>query len=212
MTASPAWLAAIEALLNRGVHASMQATALARRLGGTALRLDIEGMASIRISVLGGRLSLIGAGPLDSQAGEPGARAVADATIAGSPLALLRLAEGSASRGAGVSVSGDAEIANSYRELLVLARPDFEEELSRLIGDVPARRLSQFAARTVEWAVRARRTAGENIAEYLQEESRDLVNKPELDEFLQGVDMVRETADRVDARIARLEQRLKGRA
>jgi ubiquinone biosynthesis protein UbiJ len=212
MTATPAWLAAFEALLNRGVQASMQATALARRLGGTALRLEIEGMASIRVSVLGGRLSLSGAGPLDSQAGEPGARAAADATIAGSPLALLRLAGGSASRGAGVSVSGDAEIANSYRELLALARPDFEEELSRLIGDVPARALSQFAARTVEWAVRARRTAGENIAEYLQEESRDLVNKPELDEFLQGVDMVRETADRVDARIARLEQRLKGRA
>jgi ubiquinone biosynthesis protein UbiJ len=212
MTATPAWLAAFEALLNRGVQASMQATALARRLGGTALRLEIEGMASIGVSVLGGRLSLIGAGPLDSQAGEPGARAAADATIAGSPLALLRLAGGSASRGAGVSVSGDAEIANSYRELLALARPDFEEELSRLIGDVPARALSQFAARTVEWAVRARRTAGENIAEYLQEESRDLVNKPELDEFLQGVDMVRETADRVDARIARLEQRLKGRA
>jgi ubiquinone biosynthesis protein UbiJ len=211
MTATPAWLAAFEALLNRGVQASMQATALARRLGGTALRLEIEGMASIRVSVLGGRLSLIGAGPLDSPAGEPGARA-ADATIAGSPLALLRLAGGSASRGAGVSVSGDAEIANSYGEILALARPDFEEELSRLIGDVPARALSQFAARTVEWAVRARRTAGENIAEYLQEESRDLVNKPELDEFLQGVDMVRETADRVDARIARLEQRLKGRA
>jgi ubiquinone biosynthesis protein UbiJ len=212
MTATPAWLAAFEALLNRGVQASMQATALARRLGGTALRLDIEGMASIRISVLGGRLSLIGAGPLDSQADEPGAHAAADASIAGSPLALLRLAGGSAPRGAGVSVSGDAEIANSYRELLGLARPDFEEELSRLIGDVPARALSQFAAKTVEWAVRARRTAGENIAEYLQEESRDLVNKPELDEFLQGVDMVRETADRVDARIARLEQRLKGRA
>lgn len=218
MTATPAWLAAFEALLNRGVQASMQATALARRLGGTALRLDIEGMASIRISVLGGRLSLIGAGPPDSQAGEPGAHAAADATIAGSPLALLRLAGGSASRGAGVSggagvsVRGDAEIANSYRELLALARPDFEEELSRLIGDVPARRLSQFAAKTLEWAARARRTAGENVAEYLQEESRDLVNKPELDEFLQGVDMVRETADRVDARIARLEQRLKGRA
>ena len=57
-----------------------------------------------------------------------------------------------------------------------------------------------------------RRTAGENIAEYLQEESRDLVNKTELEEFLQGVDMLRETADRVEARIARLEQRLKGSA
>jgi ubiquinone biosynthesis accessory factor UbiJ len=233
MAATPAWLAAAEALLNRGVHASMQATALARRLEGTALRLHIEGMAAIRVNVVRGRLSLTGAGPsLDSEAGEP-----ADATISGSPLALLRLAGatglGRASglgratsgradmpraasripaRGAGAVVSGDAEIANSYRELIASARPDFEEELSLLIGDVPARALSQFALKTVEWGRGARRTAGENIAEYLQEESRDLVNKPELDEFLQGVDTLRETADRVDARIARLEQRLKGSA
>ena len=65
---------------------------------------------------------------------------------------------GVAARGSGAVVSGDAEIANSYRELLAFARPDFEEELSRLIGDVPARALSQFAAKTVEWAARARRT------------------------------------------------------
>jgi|SRR5713226_6235453 len=217
MAATPAWLAAVEALLNRGVHASMQATALARRLDGTALLLNIEGMAAIRINVVRERLSLTGAGlSLDSEAAEP-----ADATISGSPLALLRLAgatdlAGATSlgraRGAGAIVSGDAEIGNSYRELIALARPDFEEELSRLIGDVPARGLSQFALKTVEWARAARRTAGENIAEYLQEESRDLVNKTELDEFLQGVDTLRETADRVDARIARLEQRLKGSA
>jgi len=209
MAAAPAWIATVEALLNRGVHASMQATALAGRLAGTAMRLDIEGMASIRISVVRGRLSLIGAGSSpDSEARDP-----VDAIIAGSPRALLRLSGATGlGRGAGVVVSGDAEIANSYRELLAVARPDFEEELSRLIGDVPARRISQLALKTVEWARKAGRTAGENIAEYLQEESRDLVNKTELDEFLQGVDTLRETADRVDARIARLEQRLKGSA
>jgi ubiquinone biosynthesis protein UbiJ len=219
MAATPAWLAAAEALLNRGVHASMQATALARRLDGSALLLNIEGMTAIRINVVRGRLSLTGAGPsLDSEACEP-----ADATISGSPLALLRLAGatglgrasglGRATGGrAGAVVSGDAETADSYRELIALARPDFEEELSRLIGDVPARALSQFALKTVDWARAARRTAGQNIAEYLQEESRDLVNRPELDEFLHGVDTLRETADRVDARIARLEQRLKGSA
>jgi ubiquinone biosynthesis protein UbiJ len=221
MAATPAWLAAVEALLNRGVHASMRATALAQRLGGTALRLNVEGMVSIRISVVRGRLSLIGAGSArDSPAFDSPGSEPANATIAGSPLALLRLAGGTGgsgasrepARGPGAVVSGDPEIANSYRELLALARPDFEEELSRLIGDVPARRLSQFALRTVEWARTARRTAGENIAEYLQEESRDLVNKPELEEFLQGVDTLREAADRVGARIARLEQRLKDSA
>jgi len=108
------------------------------------------------------------------------------------------------------AVRGDAEIANSYRELIAAARPDLEEELSRIVGDLPARRLSQFALKTAAWARQARRTAGENIAEYLQEESRDLVSRPELDEFLQGVDAARETVDRVEARLTRLEQRLKG--
>ena len=92
----------------------------------------------------------------------------------------------------------------------MLARPDPEEELSRWIGDFPARRVSLFARRALELARRARRTAGENIAEYLQEEGRDLVNRTELDEFLRGVDELRETADRIEARLGRLEQRLKG--
>ncbi len=77
---------------------------------------------------------------------------------------------------------------------------------------MPARRLSQFARGALSWARRARRSAGKNIAEYLQEESRDLVSRPELEEFLLGVDQLRETADRVEARLARLEQRLRGPA
>jgi ubiquinone biosynthesis protein UbiJ len=109
-------------------------------------------------------------------------------------------------------VHGDAEVANLYRQLFAAARPDVEEELSRLIGDFPARRLAQLAQRTFGWLQRTQRTAGENIAEYLQEESRDLVGKHELDEFLRGVDALRETADRVVVRLVQLERRLKGSA
>jgi ubiquinone biosynthesis protein UbiJ len=94
----------------------------------------------------------------------------------------------------------------------MLARPDPEEELSRWIGDFPARRVSQFATRLLQLGRHARRTAGENIAEYLQEEGRDLVNSTELDEFLRGVDELRETADRIEARLGRLEARSHGAA
>jgi len=216
MPATPAWLAAVEALLNRGVQASMQATTLAHRLDATAVRVDIEGLISIRASVTDGRFALAAAEPSrESMASEH-----VDATIKGSPFALLRLAEGADGRGGAgrgaafgpAQLRGDAEIADSYRQLIAVARPDLEEELSRIVGDLPARHLSQFAKRTVAWARKARRTAGENVAEYLQEESRDLVNKTELEEFLQGVDAARETVDRVEARLTRLEQRLKGRA
>ena len=101
---------------------------------------------------------------------------------------------------------------STARELFALARPDPEEELSRWIGDLAARRVSLLAARARDFVRQARRTAGENIAEYLQEEGRDLVNRTELEEFLRGVDALRETADRIEARLGRLEQRLKGAA
>ncbi len=177
---------------------------LARRLNGTALRVDAEGLSSIRASVTGGRLTLTAVDlPTKPVAADP-----VDAVIEGSPFALLQLTRGS--RAARTAIRGDAEIANSYRQLFIVARPDLEEELSRLIGDLPARRLTVLAQQAFAWAGKARRAAGENIAEYLQEESRDLVSTPELEEFLRGVDAARETVDRVDARLSRIEQRLDG--
>jgi ubiquinone biosynthesis protein UbiJ len=202
MPATAAWLASAEALLNRGIDGSTQAAVLARRLEGTALQVDIEGITRIRATVAGGRLALMSGEDSGS------ALAAADATISGSPPALWQLVRTPAAVGRAAQIRGDGEIANLYREMFSLARPDPEEELSRWIGDFPARRLSQFARRLYEATLRARRTAGENIAEYLQEEGRDLVNRTELEEFLRGVDELRETADRVEVRLGRLEQRL----
>ncbi|HWX27349.1 MAG TPA: SCP2 sterol-binding domain-containing protein [Steroidobacteraceae bacterium] len=215
MPATAAWLASAEALLNRCIDSSAQAGALARRLQGTSLQIDVEGITRIRAVAHQGRLALL-TGAEGSADGGAVDSAQADATISGSPPALLQLLKAgtnpeprSAAGGRPAQIRGNAEIANQYRELFMLARPDPEEELSRWIGDIPARRLSEIARHTLEWARRARRAAGENIAEYLQEESRDLVNKTELEEFLRGVDELRETFDRIEVRLGRLEARLK---
>jgi ubiquinone biosynthesis accessory factor UbiJ len=204
MPATAAWLASAEALLNRCIDASAKAGDLARRLDGTSLQLDVDAVARIRASAHHGRLTLL--------AGDDSA---ASATISGSVPALLQLLRGGTGREPGrpsAQIRGDADIANLYRELFALARPDAEEELSRWIGDFAARRVAGFARRALAFAGRVRRTAGENIAEYLQEEGRDLVNRTEHEEFLRGVDELRETADRVEARLGRLEARLKGAA
>jgi len=201
MPATPAWLASAEALLNRCIDSSARAAVLARRLEGTSLQVDVDAIARIRLTAHRGRLALLA-----------GDDSKADAVISGSLPALLQLLKGTP-RAAGfgaAQIRGDAEIADRYRELVALARPDPEEELSRWIGDLPARRVSQFASGALEWARRAHRTAALNIAEYLQEEGRDLVNKTELEEFLRGVDELRDTAERVGARLGRLEARLKG--
>jgi ubiquinone biosynthesis protein UbiJ len=237
MPATAAWLASAEALLNRCIDASTQAGALARRLQGTSLQINVEGITRVRAAAFGGRLALSAddaagaaaaisgnaaaaiSGNADAAiSGAAAAISGADAVISGSVPALLHLLKSGSNRelrrsgaaGRPAQIRGDAEIANLYRELFILARPDPEEELSRWLGDLPARRLSQLAKHALEFARRTRRTAGANIAEYLQEEGRDLVNKTELDEFLRGVDDVRETADRIETRLERLERRLKG--
>jgi ubiquinone biosynthesis protein UbiJ len=204
MPATPAWLAPLETMLNRNIAAQARSVALIRRLDGKSLQLDIDGITRVRALVQGGRLALLA-----------GDNTPADALIGGSAPALLMMMTGMAKRVAGdssVQVRGDADVAGLYRELLTLSRPDFEEEAARFVGDMPARRLSNLARHTFGWMRRAGRSVGANMAEYLLEESRDLVNKTELDEFLRGVDDLREATDRLDERIRRLDRRLGGGA
>ena len=200
MPATPAWLASAEAVLNRNIAASGKAAALAKQLEGTSLQVDVDGIARFRTTCFGGRAALLA-----------GDDSPADAVIAGSVPALVQmLRSGAPAAQTRLQIRGDAEIANLYRDLFAAARPDLEEELSRWVGDLPARHLSLLAKSVRTWARRARRTAGENIAEYLQEEGRDLITKTELEEFLRGVDGVRDSVDRIEARLMRIEQRVKG--
>ena len=208
MPATAPWLASAEALLNRNISASSAAAALAQRLDGSSLLLDIEGMTKILIAMHGGTVSLLNGADTAAADADSGV----DARIAGSAPALLQMLRsgGSPAARSSVQISGNAETANLYREFFMAARPDFEEELSRFIGDLAARRVSRMARGFAGWARRMRRTVGENISEYLQEEGRDLVNGTELAEYLQGVDSVREAADRIEARLVRLELLSKG--
>ena len=211
MPATPAWLAAIEAVLNRGIGQSLRAAGVAAQLDGTSLALEVRGILRIRVAVAAGRLALL-------KRAETGAQDMrADALVSGSAVALMelfagRLGKAAARNGERVDIRGDAEIAARYRELLALSRPDWEEELSRVVGDLPARRLSLAAQSAVSWLRKSARTTARNLAEYLQEESRDLVSAPELEEFVADVDTLRETADRVEARLRRIERKLEGTA
>ncbi|GIT15267.1 MAG: hypothetical protein CM1200mP36_10230 [Gammaproteobacteria bacterium] len=58
-------------------------------------------------------------------------------------------------RASGAELAGDTETAEVFAELLRLARPELEEELSHLIGDVAAHRISQSAQRLIGWGERS---------------------------------------------------------
>lgn len=135
-----------------------------------------------------------------------------EATISGAPLSLLALtrdADAVIQRG-DVHITGDAQVAQRFRELVQLLAPDLEHELSRVLGRGPAHVLmgalqaAAGAARSAAW------TSVRNVAEYLAHESGELVPRGQAEHFLRGVEQAREQLDRLETRLARLERHATG--
>ena len=186
--------------LNRNVAGSRRAQELVRRLDGRALEIELSNTPlRLFLTARDGRIEL--ADRLETPA---------DARLAGTPLSMLALAGPEAEgrlRSGKVRIEGDAEIAQAFRELLEHTRPDFEEELARIVGDVAARRVTNFARGVLDFGRRATDSLVTSAAEYLQEEGRDVPVRLEVEEFLREVDRLRDDVERLEARIARLSRR-----
>jgi ubiquinone biosynthesis protein UbiJ len=194
----------LERVLNRNIAASGRARGLLAELAGRSLE--------VRFAATPVRIRL--AASADALAVAPAGDEPADAVIEGTPLAFLRLASGDAAksiRAGGMEVRGDAEIAEGFRRLLDAAKPDLEEELSRLTGDAPAHYAARFAREALDFGCRAGDILARNVAEYLTEESRDVPVRLEAEEFVAGVDRLRESVDRLEARVAAAERARGGR-
>jgi ubiquinone biosynthesis protein UbiJ len=193
-------LSPLESVLNRNIAQSSTARELCRRLQGKILSVRFEHLPlAISFASDGERMAL------DTNASD-----AANATLTGSPLSLLQLASPKpevALRSGAVHIEGDAEVAQTFSELLKHARPDLEEELSRVIGDVAAHQVGNAARSMLAFGRRASDTFAQNVSEYLTEEGRDLPTRVEADEFVAGVDKLRDDVDRLEARLVQLERR-----
>src|SRR4051794_23869375 len=183
----------LENVLNRGLPRSPRAQQLCAELAGRRVAV-----------VVAGRYWLLESIGLSLRLTPAAADVQADAVVRGGPLSLLALSgsqpEAVLQRG-DVRIDGDAELAQKFRGLLGLLRPDLEDELSLVVGDVPAHQIGRFARAAFAWTRKAAETTVRNAAEYLGHERRDLVPRGEADQYLQGVDKLREDVDRLAARI-----------
>ena len=103
-----------------------------------------------------------------------------------------------------VEVSGNAKLADAVMLLAGNLRWDFEEDLSRLLGDVAAHRLAEALRGFAAWQADAARRMGESLADYLAEESRLLVRRAELDALSGEAVSLRDAVGRLEQRIRRL--------
>lgn len=129
------------------------------------------------------------------------AKEVPDTHIKAGPLALIRTLSGEMAE---VELSGDIEFAKTISFLFRNLKWDFEEDLGRFTGDIFAHRMVGAASAFLSWQKQAGWNLVNNLAEYWTEEHPLLAKQADVSKFLGDVDSIRDDAERLEKRMARL--------
>lgn len=139
---------------------------------------------------------------------------LADATIEGSPLALLAAAQPGEGKihplARHVKISGDMEIALVVRSILQQANIDFESILAEFVGDGPADILSRGFGIAAKIGQRISRSLLDNTAAYLKDEAQLTPDPIEFEDFSDAVSKLRDGVARLEVRLDRLDVKQSG--
>ena len=195
---------ALEAALNRALALDPDTQDALKTLDGRRIALALQAPAlALQVTVKDQRLQV---GPVqDATEADLAVR-----TTLGGLLGQLPALMGSALRRDNaapvgrVHVSGDAELARRLQTLAERFDPDWQQPFVAVFGEV----IGVQVANAARGAVRQLRGAGGNLArnaaEFVTEESRDVVGRAELNAFHDDVDALRDDVERLQARVERL--------
>ncbi|MBF7142144.1 MULTISPECIES: ubiquinone biosynthesis accessory factor UbiJ [Pseudomonas] len=103
-----------------------------------------------------------------------------------------------------VTLSGDSAALMELAAVLEGLSLDWEYEVSRWLGPVPAALLGSHVRLHTQWAKRGGERMLATLADYLNEETQTLVGKREADARLRELDQLKLDTDRLQARFDRL--------
>jgi len=188
----------LEAALNRGLALDDATRAQLGTLEGRRIGVELRGTPlALAITVDGGRLRV---GPHWQAASDLNLRAAPGSLLA----FALRKGDESPRPPGKVDISGDAELARRIEKLLHGFRPDIEEAFAKTFGDVVGVPLARALHGAFTWSRESADALVRDGAEFLRDDSRDLIAPAEMDRFLDDVDALRERVDRLVARIDRV--------
>ena len=128
-----------------------------------------------------------------------------DAAIEGSPIDLLRASDKQNSTSqlfAGhVQLHGDTALAQRFSQALADLSVDWEEHLSKWLGDTVAYAVAQRAKKATGAAGDISSLGKNNLSEYLTEELRVLPHHFEVEAFVSDLEKTRDDVERLSARI-----------
>ena len=105
-----------------------------------------------------------------------------------------------------VRISGDAELAQLIAKLANQLRWEYEEDLSKIIGDAPAHFVTTQAKRFASLTQQAIADLQQNVIEYLSEEKKILLHQRDFESHKIEVQKLRDAVERLDKRISNLQK------
>jgi ubiquinone biosynthesis protein UbiJ len=209
---------ALETALNRAIALDPDTRDALQALDGRSVVLALaaasasgETPLALRLTVDGARLRV---GPVDPER-------TPDLAVRGSlggvlsfgmrtvlPRLLGAQADDEAMPVGAMRIEGDAELARRLQRLAERFDPDWQQPFATVFGDVLGVQIANGVAAALRQARDGGRRFAETAAEYVTEESRDVVPRAELDAFHDDVDTLRDDAERLKARVARLAKRI----
>lgn len=138
--------------------------------------------------------------------------ATADTWIRGTPLSMLKTAVSEDRSGlfkGDVIIDGDMTLGQDFQRMLNGLEIDWEEPLSKIVGDVAAHQLGDLVRGLSSWAIQSMDSLTKTTGEYYQEETQDIVNPVEIERFVDNVDLLRSDTDRLTLKLKKLEEKIK---
>ena len=200
MTAPAGLNAALAAAINGWLGLDPAARSRLSVIDGRIIALHLQVLEqTVMLRVNGDRINVVHAPDLQP-----------DTVLHGTPLGMLQLGLGSDTAGTlfsgEVEITGDVETGQAFKAILDEMDIDWEEQLSRVTGDVLAHQLGNLARRAGDWLHHGRTTLQQDVGEYLQEESRVLPSRIEIENFIADVSSTAMAVERLEARLQRLQR------
>jgi ubiquinone biosynthesis protein UbiJ len=194
-------LSGLESVINRYLRLDPECGARMATLSGRCIGIELRGL-DLQLFIYPGEQGIRLSDQIDGD-GEP------DTTLHGTPLGMARLGLGKNTEktlfSGDVSIDGDVETGQAFKAIMDNMDIDWEEQLSKLTGDVIAHQLGRTAKHAGQALRHSRRTLEQDIGEYLQEELRVLPSRIETENFSAAVTRISMDTDRLAARIKRLQ-------
>jgi len=189
----------LEAALNRALALDPDARDGLRALDGRRIALHVAApKLALQVTVAGDRLQV---GPVeDSDEADLSVRSTLGGLIAQLPF----FRNDNAPPVGKLRIEGDADLARRLQRMAERFDPDWQQPFASVFGDVLGVQIANAFAGALKQARVAGRNLAESAAEFVTEESRDVVARAELNAFHDDVDVLRDDVERMAARVARL--------